>query len=108
MTNENAKNTFKVGDILSSSWGYSMTIVSWYQVIKVTPKTITVKEIEAKIIDGNGMHGESIPVPNLFSKRGLYPEQSFTRKVKGDYININESQTAWIWDGNPKYHNHWD
>ena len=36
---------YKVGDILSSTWGYSMQIVDFYQVIAVTPKMITVKEI---------------------------------------------------------------
>ena len=44
-----APHTLAVGDILYSSWGYSMTIVNWYQVIAVTPKMVTVAEIRSRI-----------------------------------------------------------
>ena len=103
-------HTFKVGDILYSSWGYSMTIVNWYQVIAVTPKMITVAEIESRLVDGDGMRGTSKPLPLAFKRKHYdWDAVQFTRKVKDDrYIQINESETAQRWDGEPKYHDHWD
>lgn len=105
-----APHTLAVGDILYSSWGYSMTIVNWYQVIAVTPKMVTVAEIHSFIVDGDGMRGTSMPIPNAFvEKRYDWDEVKFSRLVKDDrYIQINESETARRWDGEPKYHDHWD
>lgn len=101
---------YKVGDILSSTWGYSMQIVDYYQVIAVTPKMITVKKIAGKIVSGDGMRGESVPVPNAFVKKTYaWEANEFKRKVlSGGYININESACARRWSGEPLYHDHWD
>lgn len=101
---------YKVGDILSSTWGYSMTIVNYYQVTAVTPKMITVKEIASKLVSGNRTFGTTVPIPNVFIKKA-YPWQltEFKRKVlNGGYININKSACARRWSGEPLYHNHWD
>lgn len=101
---------YKVGDILSSTWGYSMQIVDFYQVVAVTPKMITVKEISGRIVSGDGMRGESVPVPNAFVvKSHPWQVNEFTRKVlHGGYININESARAGRWNGEALYHDHWD
>lgn len=101
---------YKVGDILSSTWGYSMQIVDYYQVIAVTPKMITVREIAGKIVSGDGMRGESVPLPNVFVKKAYdWQLTEFKRKVlHGGYININESACARRWSGEPLYHDHWD
>ena len=101
---------YKVGDILSSTWGYSMQIVDYYQVIAVTPKMITVKQIAGKILDGDGMRGTSVPLPNVFIKKAYdWDVTEFKRKVlSGGYININDSACARPWDGKPVYYDHWD
>lgn len=105
-----APHTLAVGDILYSSWGYDMTIVNWYQVVAVTPKMVTVAEIRSRIVSGDGMRGTSMPIPNaLVEKRYDWDKVRFSRLVKDDrYIQINESETARRWDGEPKYHDHWD
>lgn len=43
-----------VGDVFVSEWGYSMTLVDFYQVVKVskTGKSVTVREIGRKVVDG--------------------------------------------------------
>ena len=46
-TTSKIANPFKVGDIFHKAWGYGMTINSFYKVVKVTPKTVTVREIIA-------------------------------------------------------------
>ncbi len=103
-----AEHNYKVGDILSSSWGYSMTIVNYYQVVKTTPKMITVREIAGKLVSGDGMRGESVPVPNAFVPKKSYQPAEFHRLVVRGMISINESERAGLWDGEPMYHDHWD
>ena len=45
-TTTTTSNPFKVGDIVSTSWGYSMTIVDFYQVVRVTPCKVELRSIE--------------------------------------------------------------
>lgn len=101
---------YEVGDILSSTWGYSMQIVDFYQVVAVTPKMITVRQIASKIESGNGMRGTSVPVPDAFEQKP-HPWQvtEFKRKVlPGGYINIDSVSCAHKWNGKPLYHDHMD
>ena len=107
-TTTTKSHSYKFGDILSSSWGYSMTIVNYYQVVKVTPKMITVREIAGKLVSGDGMRGESIPVPNAFVPKKSYQPAEYRRLVVRGMIGINESERAGLWDGEPMYHDHWD
>lgn len=43
------------GDIFVSSWGYSMTLVDFYQVTKVskTGKSVNVRKLASKVVSGN-------------------------------------------------------
>lgn len=102
-------HTLKVGDILCSQWGYSMSLVGWYQVVATTPKMVTVHEIHSKIVDGDGARGTSIPVPNAFIIPSYgWQQAEFNRRVIDGYVKINSSEYAKLWDGEPKYHDHWD
>ena len=102
-------HTLKVGDILCSQWGYSMTIVSWYQVVATTPKMVIVHELRSIIVDGDGMRGMSMPIPNAFVEPSCaWAEVEFSRRVVDGYVRINSSESAKLWDGEPKYHDHWD
>ena len=42
------------GDIFVSSWGYSMTLVDFYQVTKVskTGKSVNVRKLASKVVPG--------------------------------------------------------
>ena len=42
-------HNYKVGDILWSKWVYSMTISNFYQVIKITPKKIYIRELATEV-----------------------------------------------------------
>jgi len=42
----------KVGDIFSMSWGYDQTNVNYFQVTRLTPKGVYVREIGAKSVPG--------------------------------------------------------
>ena len=61
------KKKLEVGTILTKSWGYSMTIVQYYVVVRRTHVTAWVREIEKNIVDDNGK-GNGTATPHLSAK----------------------------------------
>ena len=96
----------QVGDIWSSSWGYDQTNVDFYQVIKVTAKTVTVRKIYKETVELTGRFtGTVTPVADHFDPRGKEMRRTFN-----DYsgktnltIKINESEYAHPWSGKPEH-----
>lgn len=56
--------SFKVGDILSASWGYDQTNVDFYQVLSVKNKTVEIQEIGQNITGDGFMSGQTSPDPS--------------------------------------------
>ena len=63
---KDAVNPYKVGDVFRSSWGYDQTNINYYQAIKVTAKSITVREIAQERIATGAMRGRCVPVVGQF------------------------------------------
>lgn len=57
------EGSMKQGDILVSSWGYEQTNVDFYEVVKVTAKTVTLVPIERKVQLKGFMRYEAMPIP---------------------------------------------
>jgi len=53
-----------IGRIYHVSWGYSMTLNSFFKVIKETAKGAIVREIGSTIIDGGGYQGYETANPD--------------------------------------------
>lgn len=87
----------KNGDILVCKFGYNCTLVEFFKIIKMTEKTVTVVEIESKIVedDDYGQAGKVIPTDNVIG--------SPIRRKIGEYQNIklDSYKYAYIWDGKP-------
>ncbi|WP_407324569.1 hypothetical protein [Acinetobacter pittii] len=77
------------GSILVSSWGSEQTNVSFYQVISVSAKTVTLREIEKYRFEED-MRGWVTPKPNEFKG----PE--FRKKIESEYIPITKGEIARI------------
>ena len=108
MTNVN----LKVGDILTSSWGYDQTNVDFYQVVKLSKCFVELMPIEGKVTSYDDCYMDTvIPVPG---QRLQYwnndPEPIIRRKISsGDttgknevYIRISSCQYARPWNGMPR------
>ena len=76
---------YKPGDLFYTSWGYEQTNIDYYQVVSVTAKTLTLREIGSEYIGGFGFAGECRAKPDDFrgepftsrrSKYGYYHESS--------------------------------
>jgi hypothetical protein len=100
-------NPYKVGDILSVSWGYEQTNVDFYEVVRVTPKAIVIQQIRSKTVrDIAWAQGEVMPCPREYIG-------SEERKILQPYIDNDPDPYrrvhlhhpyGWLklWDGSPQ------
>ena len=102
----------KIGDILSCTWGYSMTIVDFYKVIKVSPsgKSVTVQRLASDCIEGHaGYEGYVMPSAHAHHYNETYKNKRIKSAYNGGYeIKISDCQYASLWDGKKKYFNRID
>lgn len=97
---EQMRENIQVGTILSTSWGYSMTIVQFFQVIERKGAKMIIQELEQNA-EGYGV-GQTMPIADKFLN-DKKDELLITR-----YPKINSSAHLRIWDGKSKYYNSWD
>ncbi len=93
----------KSGDILYSSGGYNMIIVSFYEVVSVAGATVTLRKLGNKSVSGDHMSGKCVPDEK---SKGRVFRRRFTRfgSLKGEY----DSERLRKWDGQPKSYDFWD
>lgn len=63
---KSAGHSLKVGDILSTCWGYEQTNREYYQVTRVSEKSVWVRRVASHREESDFMSGYSVPVPNRF------------------------------------------
>lgn len=106
------KYGLKVGDILSCSFGYTMSLVSFYKVLQIaSPTRVVIAKIDKRVISGdyNCAYGaEVVPVPeNVVGK----PELKQIYLPKGSNcptIRISDVELLTLWNGKAAYMNTWD
>lgn len=82
------ENTLEVDTILYSSWGYDQVNITFYQVLKVTPKQVTIQEIGREALE-NDMHGHCVPLV------GEFKGEPIRRRMRNDgYVRINDYESA--------------
>lgn len=126
------ENPFEVGDILFGDVGYSMQIPEWWQVVKVTAKSVTCRRLATDIVehDDYGQSGTEVPIRGVFDKRGgtvngVPSDAPVTMRVKkwsgqvsswrgsgkDQYYASSGSRYGHIfslWDGKPKPFDYYD
>ena len=97
------KPEIKEGTILYSVWGYSMTLVDFYEVKRrIGRSTLEIVRLK-KTETGGGMMGETTPI------EGEYSGEPFkVRFNKYGNLKADGSKYLEIWDGKPKYYNRMD
>lgn len=61
-------NPYTLGQILYDSWGYDQTNIDWYQIVKVGPRSVTIRPISGRITESAGyMSGHTVPIPDQFT-----------------------------------------
>lgn len=96
-------NPFKVGDLLYYSWGYDQTNIDFWQVVKVTAKTIDVSRLNQKIIEYTGFMSETVePIKDSFCGNRIVTKHLQIDKSGKVYIT-----GLWLYDGKPKNQSHY-
>ena len=94
-------HSFEVGDILVHRISYSMTLVSFYEVIATSGKaTLTVRQVDSEVVQGDGYQGRKNPIPGSF----LEGEEAFKVRAKKEQAKIKNKHCP-KWDGSPEYFN---
>lgn len=97
----------KPGDVFVSSWGYSMTLVDFFEVTRVSGTRVYWRELAARKVDDRGPAGAHV-VPGGAVEGG---ESGFStiRALSGrPYFRIDDVRNAFAWGGTPVYYNDWD
>jgi hypothetical protein len=91
--------TWAVGDILSSSWGYDQTNVSFFKVLKLIGKrSVECVRISSREVEGS----EGFMCCNVVAGSNV-AGKPFKALVSNNSIKISYSEYASPWDGKPMY-----
>jgi len=99
--NNKRPHTYKVGDILYSTWGYEQTNVDFYQVLSVTNSTIKIQPIRSHLVESFTGYNHVAPIPN--STFGTIKNKKPNRTGENVYVKIDSFSVATLWDGSPKH-----
>lgn len=101
-----------VGDILTCSWGYSMTIVDYYRVTERKAKSIKLEKLATKTLTGGGYQGTCMPSDERAADRFQTDIQNklFRIGVKWskDVVCQINGHSVYYWDGKPDHYDHMD
>lgn len=99
----------KVGDLFSMSWGYDQTNVNYFQVTRLTPKGVYVREIGAKGVTGTqGFMCETVrPVKdNFLAKSQWCGGYSSTNPETNRRLKWSDYSKAWYFGFEGRYFAH--
>lgn len=104
----------QVGDILHASYQYASKHNYYYEVVKRTPKSVTLRELRKghATHDGYGQNGtdvpliiDGVPVPNRdqLGDEILLKSKRVQTSTRGEYVKIGDYISyARVWDGTPQ------
>lgn len=96
----------KVGDILSSSWGYDQTNVDFYKVVGLTAKSVKIVKVGQSIVEQTGWASE-----NVVADPDIVLSEPVTRRFNpardGYGVRVSDYAWAYLWDGRPKHQSHY-
>lgn len=97
------KAKLKPGTILYSSFGYNMTLVSFYQVIEQKGAFVWVRKMEQnrETLDG-GWSGKA------FAKKGFLLGDPIKLGISNGYLRNGRSENLYLWDGRGLHFNSLD
>ena len=90
-----------IGDVFVNSWGYDQTNIDFYQVVKITPAMVTIRQVDKKTVKSTPHADYVVPKPGVF--KGL-PMRKKVQEYQGQaLLKINGYSVAKPWDGKPRF-----
>jgi len=103
-----APHIFKVGDIVTNSWGYDQTNVDWYRVVRTSRRFVWLQDICCETEETGFMSGQSAPAidtssedPSKWGFKDAKGEIS-QHKASGSYVSMRHGCGS-KWDGQKRY-----
>lgn len=93
---------FKVGDILTGSWGYDQTNVEFFVITSASGRKVTIRELSHVSVPGTqGRDCESVMPGKPYGEELTKIAQTWS----GDswYIRLNDCCTLHLWEGRKQY-----
>ena len=116
--NKTTSNPYKPGDIVTTTWGYSMTLVDFYEVVRVTACKVELRQLCQHEEMTGFLSGETKPLPGQYEDYGNGPfsiREGQLCKVREDgcilipdYPGGHDYNYARKWSGKPRHFNHCD
>src|SRR5262245_54181686 len=102
-----AGHNFKVGDIVTNSWGYDQTNVDWYIVKRISKAYVWLKPVHAKLVDEESQgYSPMAGVESLVLDENLKPIEGDGPETKhqasGDNVTMRHVCGS-KWTGNKMY-----
>ncbi|EGP4895075.1 hypothetical protein FI615_002613 [Enterococcus faecium] len=93
------KQPYQLGEIFYSSWGYEQTNVTFWQIVKLTEKTVWFQPIKKKTVTNyTSMSGEVEPIPNEFINYPLARTKDSIVRKRINIVHPNEFYGVNGWD----------
>lgn len=93
--------------IFHLGFGYSMTLNSFYKVISETNKTVTVRRIKSKIVEGDGFQGRETYVDE-FAENKTFKCLKTANGIKGSLDHSRTQYLDEVKENETFYFNHLD
>lgn len=93
----------KIGTILCSRWGYSMTDYHFYEVVRRTEKTVWYRQLKTEAT-GN-QEGYRSPIIGEYKGNQVYSARLKEGHDGKAFIKTSFEEFGRIWDGKPKWYN---
>lgn len=91
-------HSLAVGTILVSTWGWEQTNVEFYQVVRVTPRTVVIRGIQYRVAEDLPYFAQD----KVTAVRDAFDTYEFRRTVsENGYISVGRWKVANEWDGEP-------
>jgi hypothetical protein len=114
----------KVGDIYFSSWGATMSMITFFKVVKRTKHFVTLRVLEQLEKHDDMFAGTSMPLDEFENHSNVYDDERFededgfvygqrTVKVNPEgngsaVLRYKDFMWCWPWDGRAKFFDHCD
>jgi hypothetical protein len=92
-----AGHGIQLGQVLYSSWGWEQTNIDYYEVVKVTPGSITVRQLQQDTQEVGFMSGPTVPRLGQYRKG----EPDIRSMFNGRGFRVKHGSLS-PWDGKPK------
>ena len=115
----NKAHAIELGAIFYTSWGYEQTNIEWFEVVKTTAKTVTLRRIAGAREYCGAMDGYTKPCPGSYVDDFKFDDDENAngiRRIVKNYgwgnedswsCKIDEVRHAHLWDGKPKHFSEW-